>query len=96
MAYRPRASTSSSTRSSCGTGVHANAFASEEEGAANETLHWTRHDLSADNYSRFACGWMESGATIIGGCRGIGASHIRCVPSRLIAAKKSRPHRVTE
>lgn len=69
-------------RLSIDVGVYANAF-SEEDGAANETLHSIRDDLSADRYSGFACGWVESGATIIGGCCGVGASHIRCVAARL-------------
>ncbi|WP_419178635.1 homocysteine S-methyltransferase family protein [Ensifer adhaerens] len=64
-------------------GVYANAFASDEEGAADETLHYVRDDLSADRYSSFASDWVKSGASIIGGCCGVGASHIRCVASRL-------------
>jgi S-methylmethionine-dependent homocysteine/selenocysteine methylase len=65
-------------------GVYANAFESEDDGAANETLHATRDDLSADRYAGFACEWVESGATLVGGCCGIGASHIRCLANRLV------------
>ncbi|MBX5240419.1 homocysteine S-methyltransferase family protein [Rhizobium sp. NLR22b] len=58
-------------------GVYANAFEGETgEAAANEGLHDTRNDLNDDAYSRFACSWAEAGATIIGGCCGIGAAHI--------------------
>ncbi|MBX4869946.1 homocysteine S-methyltransferase family protein [Rhizobium bangladeshense] len=58
-------------------GVYANAFEGETgEQAANEGLHGTRDDLDDDAYSRFACSWAEAGATIIGGCCGIGAAHI--------------------
>ncbi|RFB83796.1 homocysteine S-methyltransferase [Rhizobium leguminosarum bv. trifolii] len=58
-------------------GVYANAFEGEQgESAANEGLHETRGDLNDDAYSRFACSWAEAGATIIGGCCGIGAAHI--------------------
>ncbi|ARO26530.1 homocysteine S-methyltransferase [Rhizobium sp. S9] len=58
-------------------GVYANAFEGETgEAAANEGLHDTRDDLNDDAYSRFACSWAEAGATIIGGCCGIGAVHI--------------------
>ncbi|WHO76935.1 homocysteine S-methyltransferase family protein [Rhizobium sp. BT03] len=58
-------------------GVYANAFEGEQgESAANEGLHDTRDDLNDDVYSRFACSWVEAGATIIGGCCGIGAAHI--------------------
>lgn len=63
-------------------GVYANAFTSEEDGAANETLHAIRDDLSADRYSGFACDWVESGATLIGGCCGVGASHIHRLSAR--------------
>ncbi|WP_064695123.1 homocysteine S-methyltransferase family protein [Rhizobium aegyptiacum] len=58
-------------------GVYANAFEGETgEQAANEGLHGTRDDLDDDAYSRYACSWAEAGATIIGGCCGIGAAHI--------------------
>ncbi|MBB4575808.1 homocysteine S-methyltransferase family protein [Rhizobium lentis] len=58
-------------------GVYANAFEGEQgASAANEGLHDTRDDLDDDAYSRFACSWAEAGATIIGGCCGIGAAHI--------------------
>lgn len=58
-------------------GVYANAFESDtDESAANEGLHETRADLTTDAYSRFACDWVDAGATLIGGCCGIGAAHI--------------------
>lgn len=58
-------------------GVYANAFeADTDETAANEGLHETRKDLTTDAYSRFACNWADAGASMIGGCCGIGASHI--------------------
>ncbi|MDO1581267.1 homocysteine S-methyltransferase family protein [Rhizobium oryzicola] len=58
-------------------GVYANAFeADTDETAANEGLHETRSDLTTDAYSRFACDWADAGATLIGGCCGIGAGHI--------------------
>jgi len=66
-------------------GVYANAFTTEDEGAANETLHAIRDDLSDDRYSSFACDWVESGATMIGGCCGVGAAHIHRVKQRLSA-----------
>ncbi|WP_085033572.1 homocysteine S-methyltransferase family protein [Ensifer aridi] len=69
-------------RRSIDIGVYANAFTSEEDGAANETLHAIRDDLSADRYSGFACDWVEGGATIIGGCCGVGASHIHRLSAR--------------
>jgi S-methylmethionine-dependent homocysteine/selenocysteine methylase len=58
-------------------GVYANAFEiGNEDGDANEILSEVREDLTIDNYSRFACEWTEHGATIVGGCCGIGARHI--------------------
>lgn len=58
-------------------GVYANAFeGDQEDSGANEGLHAIRGDLGGDAYSSFACAWAEAGASIIGGCCGIGASHI--------------------
>jgi S-methylmethionine-dependent homocysteine/selenocysteine methylase len=58
-------------------GVYANAFEGEQgDAAANQGLHETRSDLDDDIYSRFACSWAEAGATMVGGCCGIGAGHI--------------------
>ncbi|MBP0579064.1 homocysteine S-methyltransferase family protein [Labrys sp. LIt4] len=65
-------------------GVYANAFEEQEgDGAANETLHGTREDLTATAYSRFACEWADAGATLIGGCCGIGARHIHDLATAL-------------
>ncbi len=57
-------------------GVYANAFEAENDGAANESLHETRDDLTGDRYSGFACDWVAAGATLVGGCCGIGTAHI--------------------
>ncbi|UXT41667.1 homocysteine S-methyltransferase family protein [Agrobacterium leguminum] len=65
-------------------GVYANAFEGEQgDSAANEGLHGTRADLTGDVYSRFACSWADAGATMIGGCCGIGAAHIHKVATAL-------------
>lgn len=67
-------------------GVYANAFEGEQgDAAANEGLHDTRQDLNDDVYSRYACSWAEAGATIIGGCCGIGAAHIHRLRTTLSA-----------
>lgn len=67
-------------------GVYANAFEGEQgDAAANEGLHGTRADLTDDAYSRFACSWADAGATMIGGCCGIGAAHIHTVAVALRA-----------
>ncbi len=59
-------------------GVYANAFPVmevEEEGA-NDTLHDIREDLGPDAYAQWANTWVEQGASVIGGCCGIGPEHI--------------------
>ncbi|MVA69814.1 homocysteine S-methyltransferase [Agrobacterium vitis] len=67
-------------------GVYANAFEGEQgEAAANEGLHETRADLTDDAYCRFACDWADAGATMIGGCCGIGAAHIHQLSKALSA-----------
>jgi len=38
---------------------------SDDNGAANETLHAIRDNLSAESYASFACDWANSGATMI-------------------------------
>jgi S-methylmethionine-dependent homocysteine/selenocysteine methylase len=58
-------------------GVYANAFPPQgEEAEANATLHGIRADLTPAGYARFARDWVARGATIIGGCCGIGPEHI--------------------
>lgn len=64
-------------------GVYANAFAADDGGAANEALHAIRDDLSAERYAAFACDWADRGATMVGGCCGVGASHIHRLRQRL-------------
>jgi S-methylmethionine-dependent homocysteine/selenocysteine methylase len=57
-------------------GVYANAFVPGRDGAANETLTAVREDLNEARYNEFACDWVAAGATLIGGCCGVGARHI--------------------
>lgn len=58
-------------------GVYANAFEPKpRRPRANETLSQTRGELTPELYADFARGWTEAGASIVGGCCGIGASHI--------------------
>ncbi|WP_454702191.1 homocysteine S-methyltransferase family protein [Agrobacterium burrii] len=74
-------------------GVYANAFEGEQgEAAANEGLHDTRKDLNDDVYSRYACSWAEAGATIIGGCCGIGAAHIHRLRTTLPRREQEGHH----
>jgi S-methylmethionine-dependent homocysteine/selenocysteine methylase len=58
-------------------GVYANALPPfQEDALANATLHDIRQDLDPSGYLAFANSWCRLGATIIGGCCGIGPEHI--------------------
>lgn len=59
-------------------GVYANAFddSQDEDGAANETVSTIRADLDPPHYCGWAEGWVKQGASVIGGCCGIGTEHI--------------------
>ncbi|MDP2087617.1 MAG: homocysteine S-methyltransferase family protein [Gemmobacter sp.] len=45
-----------------------------------------RHDLTPDRYADMAMAWVDSGATLIGGCCEVGPDHIRELARRLAAA----------
>lgn len=65
-------------------GVYANAFVpSPKTGAANAGLSAIRDDLDPAAYAAIATGWVEAGASIIGGCCGIGAAHIAALAATL-------------
>ncbi|WP_284944145.1 homocysteine S-methyltransferase family protein [Acidisoma cladoniae] len=65
-------------------GVYANAFEpAEGHDKANENLMDMREDLGPASYGDWADRWAAAGATIIGGCCGIGVSHIHGVAQRL-------------
>ncbi|RWX81038.1 homocysteine S-methyltransferase family protein [Neorhizobium lilium] len=58
-------------------GVYANAFPSQQgDEEANATLSEIREDLDPVAYGAWAARWVASGASIIGGCCGIGTDHI--------------------
>lgn len=58
-------------------GVYANAFPPQRADAeANSGLDDIRADLTPAGYARFAQVWRDEGASIIGGCCGIGPEHI--------------------
>lgn len=58
-------------------GAYANAFAPQaEDAAANENLNEVREDLGPQAYLHWAQRWQQQGATLIGGCCGIGPAHI--------------------
>lgn len=64
-------------------GVYANAFPPQTaEAEANSGLDPIREDLTPEGYATFAAAWAKAGASIIGGCCGIGPEHIaalRCL-----------------
>jgi S-methylmethionine-dependent homocysteine/selenocysteine methylase len=58
-------------------GAYANAFVpSRKDGAANEGLSAIREDLDPDAYAAIARTWITAGASVVGGCCGIGTDHI--------------------
>lgn len=58
-------------------GAYANAFPPQNsEATANDGLDEIRADLNPELYLNFAKQWQDAGATLIGGCCGIGPEHI--------------------
>jgi len=58
-------------------GAYANSFPPKGDSAqANADLSDLRDDLDPAGYLRFARDWVARGATIVGGCCGIGPEHI--------------------
>jgi S-methylmethionine-dependent homocysteine/selenocysteine methylase len=67
-------------------GVYANAFPPQpKDTEANTTLHEIRTDLDPLGYVSFMTDWVKRGATIVGGCCGIGPEHIAAMRSTLDA-----------
>jgi S-methylmethionine-dependent homocysteine/selenocysteine methylase len=65
-------------------GVYANGFAHTEETVeANGGLRKIRADLDPPRYLDWAKKWVGSGATMVGGCCGIGPDHIRALSDGL-------------
>ena len=65
-------------------GVYANAFPPQRKNAAaNADLDELRPDVSEEAYRVWARRWADAGATIIGGCCGIGPEHIRMLAADL-------------
>lgn len=64
-------------------GVYANAFPGQQsEAQANSNLFGIREDLDPNAYLDFVATWCSLGATIIGGCCGIGPEHIAALHKR--------------
>ncbi|HVJ41939.1 MAG TPA: homocysteine S-methyltransferase family protein [Dongiaceae bacterium] len=67
-------------------GVYANAFPPQPKDAeANATLHEIRTDLDPSGYRGFMQDWIGQGASIVGGCCGIGPEHTAAMRSALDA-----------
>ncbi|TIS38957.1 MAG: homocysteine S-methyltransferase, partial [Mesorhizobium sp.] len=69
-------------------GAYANGFTSVEalkHGGTVDVLH-ARHDLDPNAYADQAMGWVETGASIVGGCCEVGPAHIAALRDRLIQA----------
>lgn len=59
-------------------GAYANAFPPQpKDAAANDSLNEVRDDLTPPAYLAWAKKWQAQGATLIGGCCGIGPEHIK-------------------
>ncbi|SJL84115.1 homocysteine S-methyltransferase family protein [Vibrio palustris] len=58
-------------------GAYANAFGPQsKDAAANEELDVVRDDLTPPAYVNWTQQWADDGATLLGGCCGIGVEHI--------------------
>lgn len=64
-------------------GAYANSFVKKEHKPANEAITDLREDITPERYLEFAQKWREQGATIIGGCCGIGPEYIRLLSESL-------------
>jgi S-methylmethionine-dependent homocysteine/selenocysteine methylase len=64
-------------------GVYANAFVPRAREAANEGLSGLRDDTGPDAYLDCARQWVRAGASIVGGCCGIGPEHIAALVAGL-------------
>lgn len=68
-------------------GAYANAFAPQSKDArANDELNELRIDLTPSSYLNWARQWVQEGATLIGGCCGIGPKHIAVLSEKLASS----------
>ncbi|MFP4183505.1 MAG: homocysteine S-methyltransferase family protein [Halorhodospira sp.] len=69
-------------------GGYANGFTSVaalQPGGTVDVLE-ARTDLDPETYAEHALGWVEQGATLVGGCCEVGPAHIAALAERLAAA----------
>ncbi len=65
-------------------GAYANAFPPQlKTVTVNSDLNETRVDLTPSSYLNWARQWQQEGATVIGGCCGVGPEHISLLAERL-------------
>jgi len=70
-------------------GVYANAFPPvSTQATANSTLLEIRHDLGPEAYLHWSRSWVAAGASIVGGCCGIGPEHIAQLHLHLLPQKE--------
>jgi len=70
-------------------GVYANAFPPmSAEAEANSTLLEIRSDLGPESYLHWSRSWVAAGASIVGGCCGIGPEHIAQLHTHLLPGNK--------
>lgn len=71
-------------------GAYANGFEQITEGFLEDKptvdALKTRRDFTPDTYAEHVMGWVENGATIVGGCCEVGPAHIAEIADRLRAA----------
>ena len=70
-------------------GAYANAFVSREDlddYSAKEVVLDHRHDLTPEHYTTIVQGWVDAGATLVGGCCGIRPDHIAALSERFSAS----------
>jgi S-methylmethionine-dependent homocysteine/selenocysteine methylase len=66
-------------------GVYANAFVLNDGHGANESLSDLRDDITPDAYVVWADRWVAAGATVVGGCCGVGTDHVSALSEHLSA-----------
>ena len=63
-------------------GVYANIFDVHDHDGANTSVHDLRADVTPDVYVGFAERWVEAGASMVGGCCGVGPAHVAALSAR--------------
>ena len=63
-------------------GVYANVFEVEAHESANATVNELRLEVTPEVYLDFAERWVAAGATMVGGCCGVGPAHVSALSAR--------------